>query len=82
MVLKANDRRTSCPCHEEFRGPRSDYVRQVSHGPALRAFLLSLVCQSLKAWDLLRHLMGALLARDAWETEGPLKPASISPLGL
>ncbi|GFT22612.1 transposable element Tcb2 transposase [Trichonephila clavipes] len=29
MVLKANDRRTSCPCHDEFRGPRSDYVRQV-----------------------------------------------------
>ncbi|GFX08995.1 hypothetical protein TNCV_4165741 [Trichonephila clavipes] len=28
MVLKANDRRTSCPCHDEFRGPRSDYVRQ------------------------------------------------------
>ncbi|GFY13339.1 uncharacterized protein TNCV_2336031 [Trichonephila clavipes] len=28
MVLKANDRRTSCPCHNEFRGPRSDYVRQ------------------------------------------------------
>ncbi|GFT04989.1 hypothetical protein TNCV_4745171 [Trichonephila clavipes] len=33
MVLKANDRRTSCPCHDEFRGPRSDYVRQVmNHG--------------------------------------------------
>ncbi|GFW09667.1 uncharacterized protein TNCV_1393681 [Trichonephila clavipes] len=30
MVLKANDRRTSCPCHDEFRGPRSDYVRQSS----------------------------------------------------
>ncbi|GFW35703.1 RNase H domain-containing protein [Trichonephila clavipes] len=30
MVLKANDRRTSCPCHDEFRGPRSDYVRQDS----------------------------------------------------
>ncbi|GFV72966.1 hypothetical protein TNCV_1329741 [Trichonephila clavipes] len=30
MVLKANDRRTSCPCHDEFRGPRSDYVRQGS----------------------------------------------------
>ncbi|GFW79658.1 uncharacterized protein TNCV_1429181 [Trichonephila clavipes] len=30
MVLKANDRRTSCPCHDEFRGPRSDYVRQCS----------------------------------------------------
>ncbi|GFV92860.1 hypothetical protein TNCV_1347092 [Trichonephila clavipes] len=28
MVLKANDRRTSCPCHDEFREPRSDYVRQ------------------------------------------------------
>ncbi|GFV83398.1 ATP-dependent DNA helicase [Trichonephila clavipes] len=23
-----HDRRTSCPCHHEFRGPRSDYVRQ------------------------------------------------------
>ncbi|GFV99906.1 uncharacterized protein TNCV_5082651 [Trichonephila clavipes] len=30
MVLKANDRRTSCPCHDEFRGPRFDYVRQVA----------------------------------------------------
>ncbi|GFW06238.1 hypothetical protein TNCV_37131 [Trichonephila clavipes] len=27
-MLKVNDRRTSCPCHDEFRGPRSDYVRQ------------------------------------------------------
>ncbi|GFV71496.1 hypothetical protein TNCV_4562481 [Trichonephila clavipes] len=31
MVLKANDRRTSCPCHDEFRGPRSDYVRQIDN---------------------------------------------------
>ncbi|GFX79607.1 uncharacterized protein TNCV_825951 [Trichonephila clavipes] len=30
MVLKANDRRTSCPCHDEFRRPRSDYVKQVA----------------------------------------------------
>ncbi|GFV84928.1 transposable element Tc1 transposase [Trichonephila clavipes] len=30
MVLKANDRRTSCPCHDEFRGPRFDYVRHVA----------------------------------------------------
>ncbi|GFT54290.1 uncharacterized protein TNCV_2467881 [Trichonephila clavipes] len=30
MVLKANDRRTSCPCHDEFLGPRSDYVRRVA----------------------------------------------------
>ncbi|GFT21080.1 hypothetical protein TNCV_2581821 [Trichonephila clavipes] len=27
MVLKANDRRTSSPLPDEFRGPRSDYVR-------------------------------------------------------
>ncbi|GFW31967.1 cytochrome P450 2J6 [Trichonephila clavipes] len=33
MVLKANDRRTSCPCHDEFRGPRSDYCQTggISH---------------------------------------------------
>ncbi|GFW64972.1 hypothetical protein TNCV_392381 [Trichonephila clavipes] len=35
MVLKANDRRTSCPCHDEFRVPRSDYVRQVHRTSAL-----------------------------------------------
>ncbi|GFV46961.1 uncharacterized protein TNCV_3033581 [Trichonephila clavipes] len=34
MVLKANDRRTSYPCHDEFRGPRSDYVRQKWETPA------------------------------------------------
>ncbi|GFU97809.1 hypothetical protein TNCV_2532811 [Trichonephila clavipes] len=28
MVLKANDRVPLAPCHDEFRGPRSDYVRQ------------------------------------------------------
>ncbi|GFX73519.1 uncharacterized protein TNCV_2342241 [Trichonephila clavipes] len=33
MVLKANDRRTSCPCHDKFRGPRSDYVRQGYYNP-------------------------------------------------
>ncbi|GFU48581.1 hypothetical protein TNCV_1439541 [Trichonephila clavipes] len=36
MVLKANDRRTSCPCHDEFRGPRSDYVRQHCFQSAFR----------------------------------------------
>ncbi|GFV22012.1 hypothetical protein TNCV_4526971 [Trichonephila clavipes] len=36
MVLKANDRRTSCPCHDEFRGPRSDYVRQVERDTRYR----------------------------------------------
>ncbi|GFU44297.1 uncharacterized protein TNCV_3041371 [Trichonephila clavipes] len=38
MVLKANDRRTSCPCHDEFRGPRSDYVRQNIPSHFRRAF--------------------------------------------
>ncbi|GFY32157.1 uncharacterized protein TNCV_3556651 [Trichonephila clavipes] len=33
MVLKANDRRTSC--HNEFRDPRSDFVRQCLHGVTL-----------------------------------------------
>ncbi|GFU91265.1 hypothetical protein TNCV_4925951 [Trichonephila clavipes] len=28
MVRKANDRRTSRPCHDELHGPQSDYVRQ------------------------------------------------------
>ncbi|GFX35933.1 hypothetical protein TNCV_4214551 [Trichonephila clavipes] len=37
MVLKANDRRTSCPCYDEFRGPRSDYVRQSSDVCTLEA---------------------------------------------
>ncbi|GFV29254.1 uncharacterized protein TNCV_4602861 [Trichonephila clavipes] len=29
MVLDANDRRTSSPCHDELRGHRYDYVRQL-----------------------------------------------------
>ncbi|GFT68339.1 uncharacterized protein TNCV_659431 [Trichonephila clavipes] len=29
MVLKTNDRRTFCPCYDEFRRPRSDCVRQL-----------------------------------------------------
>ncbi|GFX19234.1 hypothetical protein TNCV_3013781 [Trichonephila clavipes] len=45
MVLKANDRRTSCPCHDEFRGPRSDYVRQGSGSKATRISLLTIHCQ-------------------------------------
>ncbi|GFT96269.1 hypothetical protein TNCV_3907071 [Trichonephila clavipes] len=39
MVLKANDRRTSSSCHDEFRGPLSDYVRQcrkIQHPPLSR----------------------------------------------
>ncbi|GFV03544.1 uncharacterized protein TNCV_5060851 [Trichonephila clavipes] len=40
MVLKANDRRTSCPCHDEFRGPRSDFVRQVALATTTTEYLL------------------------------------------
>ncbi|GFV29488.1 hypothetical protein TNCV_2728691 [Trichonephila clavipes] len=34
MVLKTtvNDSRTSSPCHDEFHGPRTDYVRQNTGG--------------------------------------------------
>ncbi|GFW98359.1 hypothetical protein TNCV_1092371 [Trichonephila clavipes] len=39
MVLKANDRRTSWPCHDEFRGPRSDYVRQVALATTTKNYL-------------------------------------------
>ncbi|GFW09332.1 uncharacterized protein TNCV_4276601 [Trichonephila clavipes] len=41
MVLKANDRRTSCPCHDEFRGPRSDYVRQVALATTTNTYQLA-----------------------------------------
>ncbi|GFV54229.1 hypothetical protein TNCV_3467441 [Trichonephila clavipes] len=30
MMLKANDSVLLAPCHDEFYGPRSDYVRQVA----------------------------------------------------
>ncbi|GFY27101.1 uncharacterized protein TNCV_2067221 [Trichonephila clavipes] len=47
MVLKANDRRTSCPCHDEFRGPRSDYVRQVVLATTTTTYsdLYSVICR-------------------------------------
>ncbi|GFU91444.1 hypothetical protein TNCV_2542121 [Trichonephila clavipes] len=30
LKAQANDRHTSSPLHDEFRGPHSDYVRQVA----------------------------------------------------
>ncbi|GFV70277.1 uncharacterized protein TNCV_2513761 [Trichonephila clavipes] len=47
MVLKANDRRTSCPCHDEFRGPRSDYVRQVALATTTTTTLKSIMATRL-----------------------------------
>ncbi|GFW53934.1 uncharacterized protein TNCV_1086511 [Trichonephila clavipes] len=41
MVLKANDRRISCPCLDEFRGPRSEYVRQVALATTTTTICLS-----------------------------------------
>ncbi|GFW81877.1 hypothetical protein TNCV_2885511 [Trichonephila clavipes] len=38
LKVKVNDRRTSSPCHDEFRGPRSDSVRQ-------NTFLVRCVCK-------------------------------------
>ncbi|GFX28551.1 HEAT repeat-containing protein 5B [Trichonephila clavipes] len=48
MVLKANDRRTSCPCHDEFRGPRS----------AMASFLLH--CKDLVTDDVVRRLLSPI----------------------
>ncbi|GFX74785.1 hypothetical protein TNCV_636121 [Trichonephila clavipes] len=67
MVLKANDRRTSCPCHDEFRGPRSDYVRQVAlatttttkpdgHGYELVSSVRALVPQKFSVEEELMHI--------------------------
>ncbi|GFV50642.1 hypothetical protein TNCV_2213051 [Trichonephila clavipes] len=39
MVLKANDRRISSPCHDEFRGPRSVYVRQLRNAAEAESVL-------------------------------------------
>ncbi|GFX50642.1 hypothetical protein TNCV_2722281 [Trichonephila clavipes] len=78
MVLKANDRRTSSPCHDEFRGPRSDCVRQwywarnrdkASHGPI--------------PWPIdyrgLQHVKGRTLSYDSLPSVAPeLEPPATS----
>ncbi|GFW77985.1 transposable element Tcb2 transposase [Trichonephila clavipes] len=60
MVLKANDRRTSCPCHDEFRGPRSDYVRQgenpgSSQGPPNSLLIPPTTREDLRVDDYLEY---------------------------
>ncbi|GFV74688.1 hypothetical protein TNCV_1178251 [Trichonephila clavipes] len=44
MALKTNDRRTYSPCHDEFRGPRSDYDRQVALETTTTYQPLNLMC--------------------------------------
>ncbi|GFX56048.1 uncharacterized protein TNCV_1953681 [Trichonephila clavipes] len=58
MVLKANDRRTSCPCHDEFRGPHSDYVRQFTSFQVLYPEILTQFCLSLSSVPLNISLIG------------------------
>ncbi|GFY08452.1 hypothetical protein TNCV_1358561 [Trichonephila clavipes] len=58
MVLKANDRRTSCPCHDEFRGPRSDYVRQSSVIPDLGVVELGVVEKAATTTSYTSHTDG------------------------
>ncbi|GFY04633.1 retrovirus-related Pol polyprotein from transposon 412 [Trichonephila clavipes] len=73
MVLKANDRRTSCPCHDEFRGPRSDYVRQVASEKKKEriAFPASQTCsigeRSEVTWQAMvgRHILEDIVGRVA-----------------
>ncbi|GFY02182.1 uncharacterized protein TNCV_5100421 [Trichonephila clavipes] len=47
MVLKANDRRTSCPCHDEFRGPLSDYVRQMALATTTTTYFTNIIALTL-----------------------------------
>ncbi|GFY01095.1 transposable element Tcb2 transposase [Trichonephila clavipes] len=55
MVLKANDRRTSCPCHDEFRRPRSDYVRQIWYPPGKIDVKNRTLFRALKAQTVLKN---------------------------
>ncbi|GFV61954.1 uncharacterized protein TNCV_4107581 [Trichonephila clavipes] len=56
MVLKANDRRTSCPCHDEFRGPRSDYVRQVALATTTTTRICNRWRQGVQRTDVVNHI--------------------------
>ncbi|GFU21247.1 hypothetical protein TNCV_9101 [Trichonephila clavipes] len=56
MVLKANDRRTSC--HDEFRGPRSDYVRQAAVAEWSRYRIVAGLVTSLSPVPLKTHRVG------------------------
>ncbi|GFV87617.1 hypothetical protein TNCV_779011 [Trichonephila clavipes] len=72
MVLKANDRRTSCPCHDEFRGPRFDYVRQVAleNNNNNNRFFCHCCCGTLP-----KVLLSLLLALTQWFLNcGPWTP--------
>ncbi|GFV54278.1 uncharacterized protein TNCV_4365531 [Trichonephila clavipes] len=63
MVLKANDRRTSCPCHDEFRGPRSDYVRQVALATTQQQQQLIASCTTAKALNCEGSILGHCLSK-------------------
>ncbi|GFV16121.1 hypothetical protein TNCV_3378851 [Trichonephila clavipes] len=63
MVLKANDRRTSCPCHDEFRGPRSDYVKQLLELFSKPIYLISSLKSELYRFISLGHYIAHFIER-------------------
>ncbi|GFU29202.1 hypothetical protein TNCV_278161 [Trichonephila clavipes] len=66
MVLKANDRRTSCPYHDEFRGPRSDYVRQEALATTTTSRLLVVLASIafICATETSRNITARVIERD------------------
>ncbi|GFY24567.1 hypothetical protein TNCV_1016131 [Trichonephila clavipes] len=71
MVLKANDRRTSCPCHDEFRGPRSDYVRQPYPGRYLECYSLRTIYRPSRWYA--RHGTGVVSDAPAFCLHAPME---------
>ncbi|GFY10912.1 hypothetical protein TNCV_1124341 [Trichonephila clavipes] len=63
MVLKANDRRTSCPCHDEFRGPRSDYVRQAARHHFIRGLRITALSDFIDIVALMADILKAVVGK-------------------
>ncbi|GFX33275.1 uncharacterized protein TNCV_1796481 [Trichonephila clavipes] len=80
MVLKANDRRTCCPCHDEFRGPRSDYVRQHSQTQTTQK-TVSLTAGSEKRSHHYKSLLSKLLQTNVAQQVGWLRPSTCNRVG-
>ncbi|GFV60634.1 hypothetical protein TNCV_45861 [Trichonephila clavipes] len=73
MVLMANDRRTSSPCNDEFRGPRSVYVRQFQQDGA--------TCHTARATiDLLKDTFGDRLISRFGPVNWPPRSCDLTPL--
>ncbi|GFW60544.1 DUF4817 domain-containing protein [Trichonephila clavipes] len=77
MVLKANDRRTSCPCHDEFRGPRSDYVRQ-KYGHLQTYEKIRKITPEINLQLFLNVIAGEIEANPQVYVETPLHPEKLT----